>query len=199
MARIVRRAAGSNRTTSASRPTSRAPFEPRPNRRAGRRREEVDHPLEGDPTCRDALAVKDRQQRLDAGGTVADLVERHAVRGLGLLGVDPIGHVVGRDKVERAVGEASPQGLAVDRRPERRGDDERARTRRDRGRRSVPRSGPGSAGRSRPRPARRPPSRGGPRRELPPTRGGRRGPGPRSSARRQAPGPSPRPRHSLVA
>ena len=43
---------------------------------------------------------------------------------------EPIGDVVGRDEVERAIGEAGPQRVAVGRRPERRRDHEaRARDR----------------------------------------------------------------------
>ena len=91
--------------------------------RGGRRRQEVDHPLEGDPALGDALAVEDRQQRLDAGRAVADLVERDAVRGCGLLRVEAVGDVVGGDEVERAVGETRPQRVAVGRGAERRGDD----------------------------------------------------------------------------
>ena len=42
------------------------------------------------------------------GRAVADLVERDAPGGLGLLDGHAVGHVVGRDEVERAVGEARP-------------------------------------------------------------------------------------------
>ena len=94
-------------------------------RTGGRRRgEQVDHPLEGDPAAGDALAVDDGQQRLDAGRPVADLVERDAARGLGLLDREPVGDVVGGDEVERAVGEAGPQRVAIGRAAERRRDDE---------------------------------------------------------------------------
>ena len=37
-------------------------------------------------------------------------------RGLGLLDGEPIGDVVGRDEIERAVGQARPQRVAVGRR-----------------------------------------------------------------------------------
>ena len=90
----------------------------------GGRGHEVDHPLEGDPPLRDALTVEDRQERLDARGSVADLVEGHAVRRLGLLGVQPVGDMVGRDEIERAVGQARPQRLAVSRGSQRRRDEE---------------------------------------------------------------------------
>ena len=46
-----------------------------------------------------------------------------AVRGLGLLDPDAIGDVVGRDEVERAVGQARPQRVAIGGGAQRRGDD----------------------------------------------------------------------------
>ena len=44
-------------------------------------------------------------------------------RGLGLLDADAVGDMVGRDEVERPVGEPGPQRVAIRRRPEGRGDD----------------------------------------------------------------------------
>src|SRR5256885_17264766 len=51
----------------------------------GRRREEVDHPLDGDAAGGDPKAVHDGQHRLDPRRTVADLVEGHAPRRGALL------------------------------------------------------------------------------------------------------------------
>ncbi len=89
-----------------------------------RRREQVDHPLDGDAAAGHALRVEDRQQRLDAGRPVADLVERHASTGLGLLDTQAVRDVIGRHQVQRAIGQASPQGIAIRGGPERRRDDE---------------------------------------------------------------------------
>ena len=135
--------------------------EPEPTGR--RRGQQVDHPLDGEPTARDALPVEERQQGLDAGGAVADPVERDAPGRLGLLDGEAVRDVVGGDQIERAVGQARPQRVAVGRRPERRRDDVAGARRPGRGRRSARRSGRGSAGRSRPRRGRRPPWPDGPR------------------------------------
>ena len=93
-----------------------------------RRREQVDHALDRQPAAGHALAVDEREQRLDAGRAVADLVERHAGRGLGLFVADPVGHGVGRDQVERAVREPRPQRVPIGGGPQRRGDDVAARS-----------------------------------------------------------------------
>ena len=95
--------------------------EAEPGRRG--RREQVDHALDRQAPAGHALAVDEREQRLDAGRAVADLVERDARRGLGLLDADAVGDVVGGDQVERPVGEPGPQRVAVGGGPQRRGDD----------------------------------------------------------------------------
>ena len=81
---------------------------------------ELDHPLHGQPAAGDALAVHERQQRLDAGRAVADPVEGDAGASLGLLDADAIGDMVGRHEIERTVGQAHPQRVAIGRRAQRR-------------------------------------------------------------------------------
>jgi hypothetical protein len=83
----------------------------------GRGRQQIHHPLHGDPSARHAFAKSDREQRLDPGRAVADPVERHARRGLGLLAVESVGDVVGGEQVERAIGQPLPQGVAIRGRP----------------------------------------------------------------------------------
>src|SRR4029078_1823498 len=86
-------------------------LQPKSLRRGGR--EQVDQPLDGQPALGDAFGVGDREQRLDAGRTVADPVERDAATGLGLLDRHPIRDVIRGDEIERAVGEAHPERLLI--------------------------------------------------------------------------------------
>ncbi len=101
----------------------------------GRRRQQVDHPLETDPALGHALAVEDREQRFDAWCAVADPVERDTPPGLRLLRIEPVRNVIGRDQVERAVGQTRPQRVAIGRRPQWWRDDVAGARRRDRDRR----------------------------------------------------------------
>ena len=134
-----RRAAGSKRTRSASLPTSSAPLVARPNRRAGvvasrsTIRSTVIRPVATPSPYRIASSVS------MPGRAVADLVERHAAGGVGLLDRHPVRDVVRRDEVERAVGEARPQRVAVGGGAERRRDDVAGAADRDRARRRPPR------------------------------------------------------------
>ena len=71
---------------------------------------QVDHPLDGqvagadalgrDPAAGDAFAVKDRQECLDAGRAVADLIEGHSAGCFGLLDREAVWDVVRGDEVE---------------------------------------------------------------------------------------------------
>ena len=96
-----------------------------PERARRGRREQVDHPLDGDPAASRRPRCRASVSSVSMPG--APLLIRSNETpdaGLGLLDGQPVGHVVGGDEVERAVGQPGPQRVAIGGRAQRRRDDE---------------------------------------------------------------------------